>query len=463
MKYLRFARYAFITAAACVFAASSDAAWTYTETNSLANINNTCIPKELYNGKVGIGYITDDNWKFHAFRSIDKNSQDIYVDASRWEEIKVEKAAPIDFSEINEGFKVVYFSGVKANTSLIKKYATELVAPDCSYLAGENSFLGSEVLTNVTLCATEAVSLRNDRLFQSCQKLVSFTPKKIADNILRTEMFNGCSSLEGEFEFPECTQFNKNVFNGCAKLGGIKAEKAVVIGQSSFAGCSSLSNIVLSSSVSTVGNYAFSGCSKITTEFVQGILHKGLTRLGNAATDRKGCFSGCTGLVGSLVWDLPNLITNAVPDSCFDGCTSLERVEIKTPVSVIGNSAFNELKPGAEIYFPDNSIESYGSFAVATKVAPFPKVYISEDYMDAWFERMMATKSNHLMKKEDFTNTSWVSSNGKKYNEIKRFLSEDDSTRTKEYRNIRALLMSDNKACCWILKNPETGFMVIVR
>lgn len=464
----------FIATTISVFVAlSSLADWTYTETNTLNNINQTCIPKELYNGKVGVGYITDGNWTFHAFRSIDKNDRDIYVDASRWEEIKEEKAAPIDFSVINEGYKVVYFLGVKANTSLIKKYATELVAPECSNLAGENSFVGSEVLTNVTLCATEAVLFRNDRLFQSCTKLVSFTPKKIAGDLLRTEMFEGCSSLEGEFEFPECTSFNKEVFNGCAKLGGIKAENANTVGQSSFQGCSSLSNIVLSSSVEYIGNYAFKGCSKITTEFVQGILHKGLKRLGNSATDRHGCFVDCTGLIGSIVWNLPNLITNAVPNSCFSGCTSLERVEIKSPVSVIGTSAFANLKKGAEVYLPNEPISVYEAHAVATGDAPFPRVYIGGD-INSQLAKMYAFVNN-LIKKEEFNDTTWKSvlpnqssvTRDKIVNDKmlkdETMCSEVDGKVVVKDKNVVAFIMGNTNNGCWILKKPEEGFKVIVR
>ena len=475
MKSLNFARYAFITAAVGLFATSSDAAWTYTETNTLNNINQTCIPKELYSGKVGVGYITDDNWTFHAFRSIDANDRDIYVDASRWEEIKEEKTAPINFSEINEGFKVVYFVGVKESSSLIKKYATELVAPECSNLAGGNSFVGSEVLTNVTLCATEAVLFRNDRLFQACTNLVSFTPNKIAGTSLRIEMFNGCSSLEGEFEFPECTSFaNKNVFNGCAKLGGIKAENAISVGQSSFAGCASLSNIVLSSSVESVGNYAFNGCSRITTEFVQGLLNKDLKQLGNSITDRKGCFVNCAGLTGSLVWNLPNLITNAVPDDCFNGCSSLERVEFKTPVSVIGAGAFKNIKSGAEIFLHETPVETYGSYAFATEAAPFPKVYIKGNN-DTWLDRMYSDSKNHLIKIEQFNDGSWVSKNRDDVTwgrNIKNMIMKDTSMCSEvdgkvvvNDKKVLAFVMSETKAGCWVLRAPleKKGFRFILR
>lgn len=466
MKTLNFVRYAFITAAVGLFAISSDAAWTYTETNILNNINSTCIPRELYNGKVGVGYITDDNWTFHAFRSIDANDRDIYVDASRWEEIKEEKTAPINFSEINEGFKVVYFVGVKANTSLIKKYATELVAPECSNLAGENSFVGSEVLTNVTLCATEAVLFRNDRLFQSCTKLVSFTPNKIAGTSLRTEMFNGCSSLEGEFEFPECTSFARNVFNGCAKLGGIKAENAISVGQTSFQGCSSLSNIVLSSFVESVGNYAFKGCSKITTEFVHGILHKGLKQLGNSATDRKGCFQDCTGLTGSLVWDCPNV--TVIPQECFSGCSSLGRVEIKSYVSEIQLKAFFNLKESAEIYLPEIPVEVYGAHVIAGSSAPLPRVYLSGD-IQIWLEKMYENASNHLIKKEEFGDTSWVSKhrNDVTWGRNMGIMVKGDTTMYEDGKvkdkNVVGFIMGNTNNGCWILKKPETGFKVIVR
>jgi hypothetical protein len=310
-------------------------------------------------------------------------------------------------------------------------------------------------------------------MFCNCTYLTSFTPKKIAGTSLRTEMFDGCSSLEGEFEFPECTSFAKEVFNGCAKLGGIKAENAVKIGQYLFQGCSSLSNIVLSSSVEEIGNYAFKGCSKITAEFVQGILHKGLKRLGNSATDRHGCFQDCTGLTGSLVWNLPNLITNAVPNVCFSGCTSLERVEIKSPVSVIGTSAFFNLKKGAEVYLPNEPISVYESHAVATGDAPFPRVYIGGD-INSQLAKMYAFVNN-LIKKEEFNDTTWKSvlpnQNSVKWDKIvngkmlkdETMCSKVDGKVVVKDRNVVAFIMGNTNNGCWILIKPELGFKVIVR
>ena len=116
----------------------------------------------------------------------------------------------------------------------------------------------------------------------------------------------------------------------------------------------------------------------------------------------------CTGLTGSLVWNLPNLITNAVPDDCFNGCSSLERVEFKTPVSVIGAGAFRNIKSGAEIFLHETPVETYGSYAFATAAAPFPKVYIKGNN-DTWLDRMYSDSKNHLIKIEQFNDGSWVS------------------------------------------------------
>lgn len=477
MKFLNFARHAVLLAAAGLFATSSDASWTYIETNTVAN-------------GVSHGYITDNVWTFYASRA--KNSTDeLTVDARNGMSINPAQPAKIDFSEVSGGYKVVKFVGVKNPQSLLVLYTTEFIAPHCTNLSGEGIFYPGNSTYNTTLTKIElrkdvAVTLGNDRMFCRCTYLTSFTPEKIANKTLNTDMFLGCSALEGEFEFSECTQFNGNVFNGCSKIGGIKAEKAVVIGQSAFRNCSNLSNIVLSAAVEKIYNYAFDGCSKITTEFVQGLLHKGLKQLGNSATDRKGCFMNCTGLTGSLVWNLPNLITNAVPNDCFSGCTSLERVEIKSKNLVdIGQGAFQGINAGGEVVMPKNVIKGlFGARVVwPTNTAysvPYPKIRLTGDD-DAWLEKI---KVNHYMiKKTDFENVGWdqTSISGvtkPTYSDLLTAMGKDTTmceiTQDAGKSKVRVLdnqvvafiyrqTGSERKNGCWILKQPETGFKVIVR
>lgn len=455
MKSLNFARYAFITVAVGLFATSSNAAWTYTETEVVSGI--------------GKGSITDGVWTFYAERA--KGATDeLTVDASKGMSINPAQPAKIDFSEIEDGYKVVKFVGVRNTSSPLVLYTTEFIAPHCTYLSGQEIFYpGSKAnttLTKIQLREDAVITLGSDRMFKNCTSLSSFSPRKIANGTLQIDMFSGCSSLDGTFELTECTTINSSVFSGCSKLGGIKAENAVSIGQSSFAGCSSLSNIVLSSAVSAVGNYAFSGCSKITTEFVQGILNKGLTRLGNSETSRQGCFQNCSGLTGTLVWNCPNV--TVIPKECFSGCSSLERVEIKSYVSEIQQQAFLNLKESAEIYLPEIPVEVYGAHAIARSSAPFPRVYLSGD-IQIWLEKMYENASNHLIKKEEFGDTSWVSKNrndvtwGRNMGvKVKSDTTMYEDGKVKD-KNVVGFIMGNTNNGCWILKQPEEGFKVIVR
>lgn len=455
MKTLNFVRYAFITAAVGLFATSGDAAWTYTET-------------EVVNG-TGKGSITDGVWTFYAERA--KGATDeLTVDASKGMSINPAQPAKIDFSEIEDGYKVVKFVGVRNTQSPLVLYTTEFIAPDCVNLSGQEIFYPGNAknttLTKIQLCEDAVITLGSDRMFKNCTSLSSFSPRKIANGTLQIDMFSGCSSLDGAFELTECTTINSSVFNGCSKLGGIKAENAINVGQSSFNGCSSLSNIVLSSAVSTVGNYAFYGCSKITTEFVQEILNKGLTRLGNSETSRQGCFQNCSGLTGTLVWNCPNV--TVIPKDCFNGCSSLERVEIKSYVSEIQLQAFFNLKKSAEIYLPEIPVEVYGAHAIAGSSAPFPRVYLSGD-IQIWLEKMYENASNHLIKKEEFGDTSWVSKHrndvtwGRNMgNKVKSDTTMYEDGKVKD-KNVVAFIMGNTNNGCWILKKPEEGLKVIVR
>lgn len=453
---------------------SASASWTYTETNGTEAV-------VVDTSKAGKGSLTDGVWTFYTTRA--KGTKNLTVDASKGGvAIATESPASIDFTDIEGGYKLVSFTGWRNNASPLVKYATEFIAPDCTTLSGEDTFNNNLNLTNVKLCTEGAVSLKSNRTFQNCRNLASFAPRKISSNP-GSQLFMNCVSLDGSFEFPDATEM-PGTFTGCTMLGGIKAEKVTSIGQSTFASCVNLSNIVLSSSVEYISNYAFDGCKKISTEFVQGLLNKGLKRLGNNATtaDRIGCFKDCTGLTGTLVWDLPDLLTNAVPASCFQGCSSLERVEIKTAGSIvdIGNDAFAGLKPGAEIVLPAEPAKGfYGRCAVSGANVPYPKVYLN-GAVDEWLEKMRA--NNFVITRADFENTEWSQYQEGwkwtvKWDEMRDRMVKDESMCVKGDDGVPVVLdklvvafvyyrsSSVPGRGCWVLKVPESrkGLSIVVR
>ena len=105
---------------------AEEAFWTYTETNTVQN-------------GTSHGYITDNVWTFYASRA-NGSEKELTVDASKGVSIDPKEPAKIDFTKINDGFKVVAFCGWRNVLSPLRQYATEFIAPDCTTFGGEEAF-----------------------------------------------------------------------------------------------------------------------------------------------------------------------------------------------------------------------------------------------------------------------------------------------------------------------------------
>ena len=99
--------------------------------------------------------------------------------------------------------------------------------------------------------------------------------------------FSGCDSLS-EIVIPSSvTSIGYSAFFGCDSLSEIVIPSSVTsIGYSAFFGCDSLSEIVIPSSVTSIGDHAFSGCDSLS----EIVIPSGVTSIGNYA------FSGCSSL-----------------------------------------------------------------------------------------------------------------------------------------------------------------------
>ncbi len=452
---------------------AEEAFWTYTETNNVPN-------------GISKGSITDGVWTFYVERA--KGSEkELTVNASKGVSINTEALAKIDFTKINDGFKVVAFYGWRNASSPLCKYVTEFIAPHCTTFGGEDTFSGNTNLTRVEFCKDEPLNISSvNRCFLSCVNLVDFRPRQINGSV--GSMFNNCSNLEGGFEIEG--NGASGVFTGCAKLGEIKLKNIDTFSQDAFSGCTSLSNIVCVTPIAYIGNYAFKNCTKITTEFVQSLLGKNLVRWGNSEKNREGCFVGCTGLTGTIVIDLPNLVTNVVPKSCFSGCSSLERVVIKSKnLCDIDDKAFYAISKGAEVVMPKNVIKGrFGQQAVWNNNnkaynVPYPKICLIGD-VEAYLDKINET--HHIIRKADFENSAWVhhdlasgaGGSKPKYDDVIDTMSKDEAmcTITKVDGKNKVKLLdkrivgfiyfqsgSEKVNGCWILAEPKLGFTVTVR
>ena len=172
---------------------------------------------------------------------------------------------------------------------------------------------------------------------------------KEGTRIICDRAFYGCYSLS-EIVIPSSvTSIGDRAFLGCRSLSEIVIPSSVTsIGKGVFSGCCSLSEIVIPSSVTSIGDSAFAGCSSLSNIAIP----SSVTSIG------KGVFSGCSSLSEIVI---PSSVTS-IGNSAFSGCDSLSEIVIPSSVTSIGDHAFSDCRSLFGIVIP-SSVTSIGKGA----------------------------------------------------------------------------------------------------
>ena len=192
--------------------------------------------------------------------------------------------------------------------------------------------------------------------------------------------FFGCDSLS-EIVIPSSvTSIGDGAFSFCRSLSEIVIPSSVTsIGDSAFSGCDSLSEIVIPSSVTSIGDYAFSGCSSL--KYIS--IPKSVIGLnGNPFVKWKGnleCLSPNFVYEDDILFNkdksriisfrnqniesyvIPSSVTS-IGDWAFSNCDSLSEIVIPSSVTSIGDGAFSFCRSLSEIVIP-SSVTSIGDWA----------------------------------------------------------------------------------------------------
>ena len=172
---------------------------------------------------------------------------------------------------------------------------------------------------------------------------------KEGTKIICDSAFWYCSSLS-EIVIPSSvTSIGDSAFYGCNSLSEIVIPSSVTsIGDSAFYGCNSLSEIVIPSSVTSIGDSAFYGCNSLS----EIVIPSSVTSIGDRA------FSSCDSLSEIVI---PSSVTS-IGKSAFRGCNSLSEIVIPSSVTSICDWAFWNCRSLSEIVIP-SSVTSIGKGA----------------------------------------------------------------------------------------------------
>ena len=457
---------------------------------------------------VEVGVLSDDNWSF-GVTCKDRNdgTKGLSIDCTlEGFECRATEPCPIDFTSGITGqegisYKVVEFVRGRVNncsnspmTEDHLKLITEFIAPDCISIGHQGvgkQFFGASNLRKVQF-SSELKIQKGSSIFKDCISLVDFYPRTLVSTGDISEIFKGCIKLDGVFHLPDMTSVHKGMFSGTL-VGEVVAPNVKEIGESAFQNCGNFTNLVTDSKVESIGRWAFSNCPKIDMEFVTKMLHKELKRLGNSQTNQRSeIFSGCTGIEGELVWSLPQIDMNIVPNKCFKDCTNITKVIFKTPIDEMREEAFLNLNEGAEIYLSSRVPSSFGRSAVGncrkkqnkddTIATLWPKVYLSAETKDEWLTVM--GQNNCVIRKENFNvvdkpcvegtppNNYQIANTRATAVEIMAMDAdmcklEDNRVTVYDNKVIGFVFVKKNYASeycgCWVLRASEEGFRVIVR
>ena len=142
----------------------------------------------------------------------------------------------------------------------------------------------------------------------------------------------------------QITIIGKDAFKNCSTLTEIILPKTLTtIDDFAFSRCTSLESITLPNSVGTIGSGAFWGCSSL----------KSITLPNSVSTIESGAFWDCTSL--TLINLKDTGITEILSDT-FAGCTSLATVILPSKLTSIGYGAFQECTGLTRLYFTSGEV-----------------------------------------------------------------------------------------------------------
>ena len=223
---------------------------------------------------------------------------------------------------------------------------------------GNYAFYDCRVLTNLTI--PSSVTSIGESAFEYCRGLTSLTiPSSVTS--IGESAFRYCRGLTSLTIPSSVTLIGGSVFSGCSGLTSLTIPSSVTsIGNNAFHGCSGLTSLTIPSSVTSIGSDAFSGCSSLTNLYYiiddefETYLSKGHPYIDvNCGIEYYLNDKKITSVV------IPSTIT-ALGEYAFQKCRDLTSVYVSWPTPISAGSAFSGVGISkCTLYVPQGTEQDY--------------------------------------------------------------------------------------------------------
>ena len=263
-------------------------------------------------------------------------------------------------SYINTGDNSYYTSNDKLGDYAFYdcRVLTNLTIPSSVTSIGESAFEYCRSLTSLTI--PSSVTLIDWYAFKGCSGLTSLTiPSSVTS--IGYSAFQGCSGLTNLTIPSSVTYIGGSAFQGCSGLTSLTIPSSVTsIDWYAFQGCSGLTSLTISSSVTSIGESAFSGCSSLTNLYYiiddefETYLSKGHPYIGvNCGIEYYLNDKKITSVV------IPSTITE-MGKYAFQNCRDLTSVYVSWPTPISAGSAFSGVGISkCTLYVPQGTEQDY--------------------------------------------------------------------------------------------------------
>ena len=199
------------------------------------------------------------------------------------------------------------------------------VCSECGAITGSCGFNGDNLIYILTTDGTLTISGTGSMNHYNAYSTAPWYAMR--DTISSVVLTEGVSSI-GEY-----------AFNGCLNLTSVTIPEGVnTIGSFAFCNCSSLNSVIIPDGVTYLGASAFDGCSSLTSiNIPEGNIYI-----------RGGTFHNCSSLTSITI---PKGVTS-IGSTAFSGCSRLTSVTIPEGVNTIGSSAFRDCSSLTSIAIP---------------------------------------------------------------------------------------------------------------